>query len=141
MNLELVSADGTVLANVNATAAGSSETITNLQLPSGGDYFIRIGGVGNRPQMYRMSLTLGGIVLSTADVTGPRLLSVAPNSGEIFSFNQTTTLSSAPTELVLRFDGSSDLDETTLARGIRVTRAVRMDCSTAWAIPLSFQDL
>ncbi|MEZ6150590.1 MAG: Ig-like domain-containing protein [Pirellulaceae bacterium] len=64
----------------------------------------------------------GGMV-AEGEAGGPRLLSVAPNSGDIFTFNNTNRLSEAPTELVFRFDGSSDLDAATLADGIRVTRA------------------
>ncbi|MEZ6135388.1 MAG: tandem-95 repeat protein [Pirellulaceae bacterium] len=54
---------------------------------------------------------------------GPRLLSVAPNSGDIFTFNNVNTLNIAPTELVFRFDGASDLNPNTLANGIRIIRA------------------
>ncbi|MCC6511677.1 MAG: matrixin family metalloprotease, partial [Pirellulaceae bacterium] len=125
LNLQLVAVDGTVLASVNNGGVGLNETITNLQLPSGGQYFIRVAGLGANPQLYNLSVTLAGIVTSTATVTGPRLLSGAPNSGEIFNFNQVNVLNASPTELVLRFDGSSDLNLSTLARGIRVTRAGR----------------
>ncbi len=123
LRLELVAADGTVLASVNNGGLGAGETITNLQLPSGGQYFVRVFGTGANPQLYTLGITLAGIVTQTAQITGPRLLSVAPNSGEIFSINSLTTLTSAPTELVLRFAGGSDLDATTLAGGIRVKRA------------------
>ena len=123
LRLELVAADGTVLSSVNNGGLGVNETITNLQLPSGGQYFIRVFGTGANPQLYNLTLTLAGIVTQTSQITGPRLLSIAPNSGEIFNFNSVNTLSSAPTELVLRFAGGSDLAAATLANGIRVMRA------------------
>ncbi|MCY2983372.1 MAG: tandem-95 repeat protein [Planctomycetota bacterium] len=52
---------------------------------------------------------------------GPRLLSIAPNSGEIFSTTSPNSLNESPRELVLRFDAS--LDPTTIQNGIRITRA------------------
>ncbi len=56
---------------------------------------------------------------------GPRLLSIAPNSGNIFSFNNVNTLTEAPTELVFRFDGSSGIDPATIAGGFKLIRANR----------------
>lgn len=64
----------------------------------------------------------GGLI-AEGEAGGPRLLSVSPNSGQIFTFNNTNQLTEAPTELVFRFDGSSDLDPASLSGGIRVTRA------------------
>lgn len=121
--LQLTAADGTVLASVNNTALGGIEAINNLQLPSGGEYFVRVTGTGTQPQLYNLTVTLSGIVTNPAAVRGPRLLSVAPNSGEIFSFNSVNSLKVSPTELVFRFDGASDIDAATLAKGIRITRA------------------
>ncbi len=123
LQLQLVAADGTVLFSVNNGGLGANETISNLQLPSGGQYFIRVFGTGANPQLYNLTVTLSGIVTQTAQTTGPRLLSIAPNSGEIFNFNSLNTLSIAPTELVLRFAGGSDLDPATLGGGIRIRRA------------------
>lgn len=54
-------------------------------------------------------------------VDGPRLLSIAPNSGEIFSTTSPNSLNESPRELVLRFDAS--LDPNTIQNGIRITRA------------------
>lgn len=62
-------------------------------------------------------------LVAEGEAGGPRLLSVAPNSGNIFTFNDVNQLFEGPTELVFRFDGSSDLNPATLAGGIRVTRA------------------
>ena len=54
-------------------------------------------------------------------VDGPRLLSIAPNSGEIFSTTSPNSLNESPRELVLRFDAS--LNPATIQNGIRITRA------------------
>jgi hypothetical protein len=63
----------------------------------------------------------GGLI-GEGEAGGPRILSVAPNSGAIFSFNDTNLLTEAPTELVFRFDGASDILQSSLA-GIRVIKA------------------
>ncbi|TWT49074.1 hypothetical protein Pla22_42660 [Rubripirellula amarantea] len=51
--------------------------------------------------------------------SGPRLISVAANSGEQFRLQDNNVLSVAPSELTFRFDGAKSLDESTLA-GIRI---------------------
>ena len=122
--LQVSSSDGTVLATVNATGLGFAEALTDLQLPSGGQYFVRVSGTGTIVQLYDLVLSLKGVVTGTVDARAPRLLSVSPNSGEIFSFNRVNTLREAPTELVFRFDGSQLLDASSLA-GIRVIRSGR----------------
>ena len=66
----------------------------------------------------------GGLV-AEGEAGGPRLLSVAPNSGNIFSFNNVNTITEAPTELVFRFDGSNGLNLATVANGIKLIRAGR----------------
>ncbi len=109
-NWNLFAADGTVLASVNNGGLGVAETHYEPTASIGGQYFVRVLGAGTNPQLYSLSITLSGIVTQTAAVTGPRLLSIAPNSGEIFNFNSLNTLNSAPTELVLRFAGGSNLD-------------------------------
>ena len=52
---------------------------------------------------------------------GPRLLSIAPNAGEILSVTRDNVLNESPTELVLRFD--SDLSRASLAQGIQIFRS------------------
>ncbi len=47
--------------------------------------------------------------------SGPRLISVAANSGEQFDLDDNNVLSVAPTELTFRFDGSQALDPATLS--------------------------
>ena len=54
-------------------------------------------------------------------VDGPRLLSIAPNSGGIFSTTSANSLNESPRELVFRFDAS--INPTTINNGIRITRA------------------
>ncbi len=79
--------------------------------------FSYTGGLGS-------SSATDGLV-AEGEAGGPRLLSIAPNSGNIFSFNNVNTLTEAPTELVFRFDGSSGIDSNTIARGIKLIRANR----------------
>ena len=64
-------------------------------------------------------------MVAEGEAGGPRVLSIAPNSGNIFSFNNVNTLTEAPTELIFRFDGSSGIDANTIARGIKLIRANR----------------
>ncbi len=71
------------------------------------------------------TLTGEGELLGEGEAGGPRLLSVAPNSGDIFSFNTLNTLPESPTELVFRFDGSDGIRTSSIANGIRVTRSGR----------------
>ncbi len=52
---------------------------------------------------------------------GPRLLSIAPNSGEIFSTTSANNLIESPREFVFRFDAA--INPTSLNNGIRITRA------------------
>lgn len=52
---------------------------------------------------------------------GPRLLSIAPNAGEILSVTRDNVLNESPRELVFRFD--SDVSKSTLAEGIRIYRS------------------
>lgn len=52
-----------------------------------------------------------------------RLLSVAPNSGEILSTTRANELKESPRELVFRFVGGEDIQSSTLKNGIRITRA------------------
>ncbi len=125
LSFELVASDGTPLAVVNAGGLGAPEALLDFTLPSAGTYYVKVIGAGDataEPQLYSMELRASGL---SGGFVGrqPRLLSVAPNSGEIFSFNNTTSLTEAPTELVFRFDGASDIDPATLAGGIRVIRA------------------
>jgi VCBS repeat-containing protein len=52
-----------------------------------------------------------------------RLLSVAPNTGEILSTTRSNSLNESPRELIFRFAGGDDVLQTTLRNGIRITRA------------------
>jgi hypothetical protein len=52
-----------------------------------------------------------------------RLLSVAPNTGEILSTTRSNTLNESPRELIFRFAGGDDVRQSTLRNGIRLTRA------------------
>ena len=52
-----------------------------------------------------------------------RLLSVAPNTGEILSTTRENNLNESPRELIFRFAGGEDVRQSTLRNGIRITRA------------------
>ncbi|GIX00190.1 MAG: hypothetical protein KatS3mg111_3522 [Pirellulaceae bacterium] len=122
LSFKVFDASGNELADVSAASIGNPEALVDLDLPAAGDYFLRIDGSGSDPQMYNLLITLKGIVDPNAIATPPRLLAVAPNVGEIFSFNRTNELTVAPNELTFRFDGSQSIDPATFS-GIRVTRA------------------
>ncbi len=130
LTLSVIAADGTVLSTANANLAGLAEEILALQLPSAGEYSIRVTGAGANPQIYNLRLQLQGVRDPLAATSAPRLLSVAPNSGEIFSItppgNPVLTAlnvqNESPTELTFRFDGDQQLNPDTLA-GIRIIRS------------------
>lgn len=123
LSFQVLDGNGTVLANVNQTGAGEIESINDLDLLDAGNYSIKIAGQGTAGvQLYSLSLRVSGVSSGFVGIQ-PRLLSIAPNSGSIFSFNSVNTLTEAPTELVFRFDGASDIDPATLAGGIRVVRS------------------
>lgn len=52
-----------------------------------------------------------------------RLLSVAPNTGEILSTTRENNLSESPRELIFRFAGGEDIRQNTLRNGIRILRS------------------
>ncbi|MFN7733663.1 MAG: tandem-95 repeat protein [Pirellula sp.] len=52
-----------------------------------------------------------------------RLLSVAPNTGEILSTTRSNSLNESPRELIFRFAGGDDVLQSTLRNGIRITRS------------------
>jgi hypothetical protein len=58
----------TLLASVNATAAGASEAISLLDLPAG-DFFVRVAGTGNA-QMYRLTGASTTLVRGDMNVDG-----------------------------------------------------------------------
>lgn len=122
LSFKVFSADGTEIAAAAATGAGEIETVIDLDLPAGGDYFVEVVGDGSEPQLYNLEFIVKGVVDPTSQQTPPRLLSVAPNVGEIFSFNRTNDLDEGPSELVFSFDGSRLIDPSSFD-GIRLTRS------------------
>jgi hypothetical protein len=120
-NIEQI--DGRVLTTVSAAVLGQPEVLSNFALPGGGTYVIRVLGTGAETQPYSLRMTLSGIVNGGGGSVdrAPRLLSVEPNSGELFSTIRPNTLTESPRELVFRFDTA--LDPRTLAAGIRIMRA------------------
>lgn len=123
LSFVLETTSGTVIRTVNAKGLGEVEEIIDERL-SVGSYRLRVTGTGSsRTQLYDLSIRVSGIVGPQADQLAPRLLSVAPNSGEIFGINRINVLSESPRELVFRFDGSQKLDRLTLSSGIIITRS------------------
>lgn len=122
LSFKVFASDGTELAAASATLAGEIESVVDLDLPAGGDYFVEIAGVGDQPQLYNLAFTVKGVIDPTSQQTPPRLLSVAPNVGEIFSFNRTNDLEEGPSELVFSFDGSRLIDPSSFG-GVRLTRS------------------
>ncbi|KLU05935.1 Alkaline phosphatase [Rhodopirellula islandica] len=61
-------------------------------------------------------------LLAAEIISGPRLVSVAANTGSQFDLNDNNVLSVAPSELTFRFDGGSEVDGSTLD-GIRFVAA------------------
>ncbi len=57
--------------------------------------------------------------LLAADIAGPRLISVAANSGENFNLLGDNQLAVAPQQLTFRFDGGQEIDASTLS-GIKI---------------------
>ncbi len=124
LSFELRNSSGTVLALVNANPAGLAEQLDDFDLPAGGNYTLRVFSEPGTldPQLYDLSLRIAGLTGPGVVSTPPRLLSLAPNVGEIFSFNRVNDLGVGPNELIFRFDGAQFLDDTSFD-GIRITRA------------------
>jgi len=76
----------------------------------------------DRRELLASDPPLGGLNPQNVSETAPRLISINPNAGEIFSLDGSNLLSYSPSELIFRFDGSQRLDANTL-QGIRITRA------------------
>ncbi|MCA9125524.1 MAG: tandem-95 repeat protein [Planctomycetales bacterium] len=125
LSMELVANDGTVLAQVNGFGLGEAEQLLDFDLPAGGTYFVRVIGEGAAnadPQLYDLTFQTRGFTGVGVVVVPPRLLSVGPNADEIFNFNRTNSIETAPNELVFRFDGAQLLGPEALT-GIRITRS------------------
>jgi VCBS repeat-containing protein len=122
LSFQIEEAGGRVLTTVNTAGLGLAEALTNFRLDNAGSYIIRILGNGTETQLYSLRLTLSGF--SSGGVTqdrAPRLLSIAPNSGEVFSLTRANVLTESPRELTFRFDVA--LDASTLNQGIRIRRS------------------
>lgn len=60
LRLRVLDASLNPLATVDATGAGSAETLSELTLPAAGDYLVEVtGDTSNEAQLYRLELTLG----------------------------------------------------------------------------------
>ena len=127
LSFELLDGLGTILASANATPAGQLEQIVRFAIPTGGNYQIRVKGSPGETQLYDLEVTGAGFVVNGIAPEPPRLLSIAPNSGQLLDPNvgnvaSANVLSVSPRELVFRFNGSQAIDDQSLT-GIRITRS------------------
>jgi VCBS repeat-containing protein len=125
LSFQLLGSDGqTVLAQVNNGGLGVAEILTDFEIRTPGQYFIRVDGSSNIVQLYSLGIAGSGFRSTDADVRAPQLISVNPNAGSIFSFvdPNLNRLSVSPRELIFRFDGAQQLDPATLG-SIRITRS------------------
>ena len=60
LTVEILRADGTVIATADNTGLGLSEELRNVPLNSVGDYFVRVGGGNDAAQMYNFTLSVDG---------------------------------------------------------------------------------
>ena len=56
----------TLLTTVNATAAGSAESLAGYNLPGSGTYYVKVTGSANAAQMYKLTGSISGVVSTTA---------------------------------------------------------------------------
>ncbi|MCY2976123.1 MAG: Ig-like domain-containing protein [Planctomycetota bacterium] len=127
LSFDLLTGAGTLLASVNANGVGQMEELLRFDIPGNGNYRIRVSGAGVETQLYTLELVASRFINNGVGVQAPRLLSIAPNSGQLLDPNaknvsSANVLNESPRELVFRFSGSQQLDPASL-RGIRITRS------------------
>lgn len=77
LSLAVLDSNGsTVLASVDNTSLGGSESLSDVTLTSAGEYFVRITGAQNAAQLYQLSLSAE----SSAPVAG---VTITPTGGDI----------------------------------------------------------
>jgi hypothetical protein len=72
LSLDVLDTDGsTLLTGVDATAAGGTESVTGLQLPGPGTYFLRVSGSTlNAVQLYSLSASTSALLFADGFETG-----------------------------------------------------------------------
>lgn len=92
----------TVIANGTGAPAGSAETLSNIALPAGGTYFIRVFATNSpaQVQMYKLNLTASNPV--------PAIISLSPDNKPAGSpaFTLTVNGTNFLTNSVVRWNGS-----------------------------------
>ena len=87
LSIQLLDTNGTtVLGSVNATPAGSGETLSNVTLPGAGTYFVNInGGANNEALLYDYSVNVnpvpGGYTLTVSPGTAGAVNNFTTNGG------------------------------------------------------------
>ena len=114
---------GTTWTSSLLTASQPGSYIGSVPQPPSGHTAFMVEltyNVGGQPMVFTTEVSVVSAPAAQPSMLGPRLLSVAPNSGEIFSFTTLNVLDEAPTELVLRFD---DFIDTSHLAGIELLAA------------------
>ncbi len=117
LTISVLDSTGNVMSTINSGPAGAVEAIANLELPGGGEYYVRITSSSDNIQPYNLSLAV------MAEPEPPRLLAVQANDGSLVVDGQVRH--AAPRELRVYFEGGSNLNPATLSSGIRITRSGR----------------
>lgn len=58
LTLQLQNAEGSILAMINQSPRGEPEELANFQLPSTGDYYLRVSGTSSVVQLYELRIDL-----------------------------------------------------------------------------------
>ena len=124
LGLRILDADGNVIQEIDAAAAGATENLNQIDLPAAGTYFAEVFGDGDT-QIYDLQLRVGRTFGFNPQAGDLRLVSVNPNADELFDRDEINVLATSPTELTFRFSTDSSIDESSLAGGIRITGAGR----------------
>lgn len=83
----------TVISTRNNTAAGSSESLSNISLAVAGTYYVRVYEVNSpaESQLYRLAITLGAPAFVAPTITFPNSIPGSINNGETTTFDVTIT--------------------------------------------------
>lgn len=63
LTLQLQNAEGSILAMINQSPRGEAEELASFQLPSAGDYYLRVSGTSAVAQLYELKIDLQSAVI------------------------------------------------------------------------------